>query len=262
MTRVVFLHGFLGQPEAWAPVVERVSELRPDVEPIAPSLPGHGKGAERVVGPGFDDALDAMVDALSTGPALWVGYSMGARLALGVAARHPAIVRGLVLVSSHLGLPTDLERARRAAEDAAFADLADRGIEAMVAAHVARPVLASQRGLPACLRDALDARRRDHEPEAIASALRALGLGAMPDLRAGLARLDVPVLTLAGADDPTYVALAREAARLARGEVTIVPNASHDVVLEDPEQVSAAVVRALVAIDGTRRPSRVTESRA
>ena len=32
MTRVVLLHGVLGLPEAWAPVIVRVTELRPDGE--------------------------------------------------------------------------------------------------------------------------------------------------------------------------------------------------------------------------------------
>lgn len=246
MTRVVLLHGFLGSPAAWDAVREVLETRRSaDLEIVAPWLPGHGSAAAPLAELGWDAAIDGFVRDVGAAPAVWVGYSMGARIALGVAARSPASVRGLMLVSGHLGLATEADRARRAADDDAFARLADAGMEAMVDAHASRSVLIAQNALPACLREMLRARRLSHEPHAIGASIRALGLGAMPDLRGVLGafagRLDV----VAGGDDPIYAALAREAAKLGGTEPVVVPSVGHDVVLEDPESVAEAVLRAI-----------------
>ncbi len=251
MTRVVLLHGFLGSPEAWGAVREILDARRPlGLEVVAPWLPGHGRGAAPLDDHTFDGAIDGFVASLhgrgdAPQPRVWAGYSMGGRIALGVAGRHPALVGDLVLVSSHLGLAVPEARAQRAADDDAFARLADHGIEAMVDAHASRSVLIAQNALPGCLRDVLRARRLAHDPHAIASSIRALGLGAMPDLRGVLAARGGRLHVVAGGEDPSYAALAREAARIAGAEATIVPGAGHDVLLEDPEPVAEAILRAV-----------------
>ena len=59
------------------------------------------------------------LDAL---PADVVGYSMGARLALVLALRHPDAIRGLLLESPSPGIADDRERAQRRAADEALGD--------------------------------------------------------------------------------------------------------------------------------------------
>jgi len=284
LTRLVLLHGFLGGPDSWDRVrlLLAASGAGPGDRPacheiVAPWLPGHGPDAEVVTQAGrprserFDAAVEAFADQIGGPPSLWVGYSMGARIALGIAARRPALVRGLVLVSSHLGLSLPEDRARRAEEDEAFARLAAdggcAGMEALARAHESRAVLVAQRSLAPEVVALLHARRRAHEPRAIASSIRAMGLGVMPDLRAALAGLHIPVEIVAGGDDATYGALAREAADLTDGAAVIAAGVGHDVVLESPEHVARALARVLARIedgtrigDGTRQPSRVTES--
>lgn len=262
MIRLVLLHGFLGCPDMWDPIREELATRSAGVRIETPWLPGHGPHGAAVASTTWDDAIDGFVGATGAEPALWVGYSMGARIALGIAARHPGAIRGLVLVSSHLGLASLAARTRRSAEDQAFARLAeDGGMEALVAAHEARAVLRSQAELPACLREALHARRRDHQPGAVASSIRVMGLGAMPDLRGQLTTLGAPLVAIAGEDDAIYAELAREAAELGGGEAVFVPGAGHDVVLEDPERVAVAIHSAVTRIEsGTRPARRATES--
>lgn len=257
MTPVALLHGFLGQPEAWDDVAAALRERAPRVPVEALRLPGHGRDAA-VPPRSWDAAVDALAAMLPGGRSVVAGYSNGARLALGLLARHPARIAGLVLVSSHLGLRDPAARVARAEEDERLAALAEHeGLGALVAAHRSRPVLAGQTWLPATVRSALDARRRDHRAAAVAGALRAHGLGAMPDLRGALAAASgLPLVTLAGGDDPAYVELAREAAALGAGKVVVVPGVGHDVVLEAPRPVVDALVEMLARVDGRGREDR------
>ena len=133
---LVLLHGFLGAPAAWDLVVRFVEPAFP-VHAIA--LPGHGprpwvpgmgeipEGERslrgRAASSSWDEAIDAFAERLPA-RAHVVGYSMGARIALGLAARHPARVASLVLVGVDPGLLDDTERrARRAWEEDLARDL-------------------------------------------------------------------------------------------------------------------------------------------
>jgi pimeloyl-ACP methyl ester carboxylesterase len=72
---------------------------------VAPDLRGHGQAVTS--GPfTLEDAADdvaALVDALSLGPVIVVGYSMGGAIAQLLCRRHPDIVRGLVLCATSSG---------------------------------------------------------------------------------------------------------------------------------------------------------------
>ena len=110
---VVLLHGFMGRGADWRAVRADLPETW-DVR--APDLPGHGAA----VGLG-SYSMDAAADLALAGlaePADVVGYSMGGRLALHLAATHPEAVRRVVVVSGSPGLRTDAERAARRAVDA------------------------------------------------------------------------------------------------------------------------------------------------
>ena len=84
--RILLIHGYLSNPEAWAPL-ER--ELAGEAETCAPALPGYGRVPDpaRYTLAGVAEELDAVVEAFQ--PDYLLGHSMGALLALGVAARHP-----------------------------------------------------------------------------------------------------------------------------------------------------------------------------
>ena len=112
----------------WAPLA---AALRDQRRVIAPDLLGHGRSAApadpaRYALERQADDLAALLAALDAVPADVVGYSMGARLALVLALRHPSIVRGLILESPSAGIADAAERARRRAADEALAEQLDR----------------------------------------------------------------------------------------------------------------------------------------
>ncbi len=168
-----------------------------------------------------------------------IGYSMGARLALALAALHPERVRRLVLESGSPGLAEEGERAaRRTADETLAAGLEREGLEAFVDRWVALPLFAglgrrlSPEGLEAVRR-----RRLSQDPRLLAAALRGLGTGSLPSFWDALPNLDLPVLLLVGAEDAKFVRLARMMQRaLPRATLRVVPESGHTVHLEQPSR--------------------------
>jgi 2-succinyl-6-hydroxy-2,4-cyclohexadiene-1-carboxylate synthase len=248
---LMLLHGYAGNGRSMAGVA---SALEHEFETIAPDLPGHGQsvpGADDVRCD-FDECLRDLVATLeSTGHrrAHWLGYSMGARLALGCAVRHPGSVASLVLLAGRAGIADPGERAaRRQADEALAARIEAIGVEAFVDEWLAQPLFAT---MQRCGPEFLASQRRArlaNDARGLAASLRGLGPGAQPPLFDQLPNLHVPVLLVAGALDRRFVALAQDLARrLPQAEVREIPDAGHAAHLEQP----AAFVR--VVTDFLRR---------
>ena len=224
----VVLHGFAGSAKA-------LLRFFPGAD--APELPGHGAAPDAT---SWEAALDGLSASLR-GPSLLFGYSMGARLALALALRHPERVERLVLESGTAGIEDLVARARRKADDDALADLVEgEGTEKFVDRWEQHPTLASLRPFAAQLRP----ERLAHRPRGIASALRHLGTGAQPSYWEELRKLEVPVLLVAGAEDEKFAAIARRMLELLpRAALRLVPDCGHAPHIERP----AAFAEALAA---------------
>ncbi len=252
----ILLHGFTGQPASWDAVVRC---LPPSTRVLRPALLGHDPRV-RSEARTFDDEVDRLargIEREGAQGAHLAGYSLGGRVALGLLARHGALFGSATLIGVHPGLPDEAERTERTARDEAWARLLEeRGIDAFVDAWEAQPLFATQRGLPAEVREARRSVRRHHDPHGLARALRVLGLGVMPDRRTALAGLSMPVTLVAGERDTRFRTLADAMARLMpRGRVQVVPGAGHDVTLEAPAAV-AAIVAGAMDVGATLAPER------
>lgn len=225
--RVAFLHGFAGTPEVWADV-----DAGADAHAIA--LPGHG---EDPVQPTWDANLAVVAARIGDADAV-VGYSLGARVALGLVATGRA--RRAVLISVNPGLDDAARPARRVVDAAWAAMLRERGLAAFVAAWEAQPLFATQARVDEARRAARRARRLALDPEQLARSLEVMGLAEMPDYRAAI---DERVALIAGADDPKYVQLA---APYAVPRV-ILPGCGHDPTLEQPAALGRAIASCLAA---------------
>ncbi|HEY8523849.1 MAG TPA: alpha/beta fold hydrolase [Acidimicrobiales bacterium] len=230
--RVVLLHGFTQTGRCWGPVAD---DLARDHEVVRLDAPGHG-GSSAVRA---DLAATAALIAEAGGPAVYVGYSMGARMALHVALRAPEVVRGLVLVGGTPGIEDDDERAARRRRDEALAQrIREIGVAAFLDEWLAQPLFA---GLPPWAR--FDGERRRNTAEGLASSLELAGTGSQRPLWGDLGRIAVPVLAVAGSDDERYAAIARRLAAAIGGpaSVALVPDAGHAAHLERPEAFLAAL---------------------
>lgn len=245
---VVALHGFACSPRMWEPVLSHAD---------MPALLGHAPSAtpDSATDSATDSAIDssgdssgdfwAEVDRIADlfrpgGAARVFGYSMGARVALGLAVRHPELVEELTLVGANAGLETEAARhERRAWEDGWRRTLERDGIAAFAEAWEALPLWESQRALPEDLLARQRAARREHDPRGLSAALAVLGLGAMPNLWPALPELSAPVHVIAGALDSKFAALAERIGALApRSRVSLVPGAGHNPILETPRALA------------------------
>lgn len=237
MTALVLLHGFTGAPSSWDPVVERL----PRATRIArPALMGHA-GAP-VVARSFDEEVDRIAEILRAEALVGahvVGYSLGARVALGLAARHPSLASRATWISGSPGLAGEHDRfARREADRARARTLETEGIDAFVDAWEREPVFSTQRALPEDVRSAHRARRRAHDPGGLAASLRVLGQGSMPGY--DLSSIDIPVTLAVGSEDPKARGNAqRMAESLPDARIVVMRGAGHDLVLERPAEVAA-----------------------
>jgi 2-succinyl-6-hydroxy-2,4-cyclohexadiene-1-carboxylate synthase len=239
---VMLLHGLLGAPASWDDVVralgDRVSA------PAIPWLPGHGPAAGALPEGGFEAVVEGLGALWLTARTTLVGYSLGGRLALALAARFPERVRGVVAIGAHTGLTSPAERTERAAwEQGLVADLERDGLPAFVDAWEQQPIFATQAALSQPDRDRQREIRLGHHPAGIAWAIDVLGTGKMPALLGPLARGGVPVIFAVGALDRRAVAVAREAMGvLPRAEVVVVPEAGHNLLLEAPGVVADLIL--------------------
>ena len=224
--RAAYLHGFLGAPAVWDGI--RAADA------VALTLPGHGP-AGGPVRPTWDANLAAVADAIAHagGCDVVVGYSLGARVALGLVVTGRAPRALLVSVNPGIG---DAERAARRAGDAAWAArLRTAPLADVLDAWEAQPLFATAARASADQRTARRARRLALDPAALARSLEVMGLAEMPDYRP---HIDAARFTLlAGADDPRYLALARTLP----APLVVVPGAGHDPTLEAPAALAAAL---------------------
>jgi len=238
---LILLHGFTGSAEAWEPCL--LEELGSSRRLMVVNLPGHG-GSGGASDPGryrFDSVVDELVSEVGREghlPVDWVGYSMGARVALAVAVRHPGVVRRLVLESGSPGLETEGERATRRAADSNLARrIEDLGIEWFVDHWMARPLFATQQRLPREVRDRARRLRLLNDPHELAAALRGMGTGAQPSFWGSLPQVYQPTLLLTGERDAKFEEIANcMASRLPNATRCTVSDAGHTVHLERPKE--------------------------
>jgi 2-succinyl-6-hydroxy-2,4-cyclohexadiene-1-carboxylate synthase len=235
------LHGFTGSPRSWDFLGDPRTTPR-----ITPALVGHIGSTAGADVLRFEDEVDRMA-ALATDVASLhvVGYSLGARLALGFTLRHPARVARLTLISAHPGLTTASERAERRASDAAWCDLLEtRGIEAFVSAWQAQPLWASQARLPAAVSTQKQKERLSQTAAGLGRSLCVTGLAEMPNYLPALAEVRAPVDVLAGALDHKFSDFAQVISRnIAHARLEIVPEAGHDLLLERPDFITRVIRR-------------------
>ncbi len=244
---ILLLHGFAGRAADWGsllPVLRRISTT------IAVDLLGHGR-SDAPADPARH-ALDAQAADLAAilrsqdlAPAVVIGYSFGARIALRLAIDHAAIVRALVLESPSAGIADDADRDRRRVEDERLADAIERdGIEAFVDSWwETSPVFAAERSFPTPTRARFRAMRLRNRPEGLAGSLRGAGQGAMQPVLDRLAEISVPSLVIGGARDPIGAGRAREiATAMPRARLVVLDGAGHAAHREAPTRFRRLVL--------------------
>lgn len=186
-------------------------------------------------------ALNAEAAAAQQGGGrILLGYSLGGRIALHALLEDDPPWQAAVIVSAHPGLDDPAERETRRAADAMWATKALTGNWAdFLHAWHAQPVLAAQPIRDPAAEARLAQRRRE-----IARSFIDWSLGAQDPLWPRLATLRIPVLWVAGEQDPKFIELARRAtAMIPHSRLAIAPGSGHRVPWQGRDWLADEVAR-------------------
>lgn len=242
---VLFLHGFMGSSDNWWQQLEFFATR---YRVLAVDLIGHGASAapsdpayytmDRCV-----SDLTALLDLLNIDTLSVVGYSMGGRVALNLAAAAPHRVTALVLESASPGLAQPEDRFARLEQDLYLAGFLQRqGLEAFVDYWEQLPLFATQKQLPPEIARRQRSQRLAQRPHGLINSLRGMGTGAQRSLWRDLPGLHIPTLIVTGQLDTKYAAIGQQMARLLpEARLVTIPGAGHNVHLERPGAFNQAV---------------------
>lgn len=190
-------------------------------------LPGHG-GSPRG-NRSLEECADDVAATIGDRRPILLGYSMGARVALHVALRHPGAISGLVLVSGTAGLDDATEREARVANDEALASRIETiGVESFIDEWLAQPMFASLPRSSAGIEE-----RLTNSALGLADSLRHAGTGTQQPLWDVLAQITVPTLVVTGDLDTKFTVLGdRLASRIPSATRVRIAGAGHTVHLE------------------------------
>ena len=241
---LVFVHGVLNDHSVWALQTRYLAHHGWNV--LAVDLPGHGKsaGAPPATVEAAADWLIALLDAAELGTATFIGHSWGSLIALEAAARAPARVRQLALLGTASPMKVSAALLEASLNQPLVAiDMVNRFSHALLAPPPSTlgPGTWVMGGSRALMRRVLASNT--------AVNVFHTGFKACDDYRGGeaaMARLNCPVLVIAGQSDQMTPAKAAEPllARARHGRLVSVP-AGHDMMAEAPEEVLAALLHFL-----------------
>ncbi len=242
---VVCLHGTSLHGKVWSWLAD---SLHPRYDLIALDQRGHGDSEVAPLGQytvdWYSADLAAFMDAMQLRQVAFVGSSLGTRVALDYAARHPHRVRAMVFLDLSFEMPKEAS-------------------DKMIEAHITRPrsfadlkeALAFSKTLPQRRRfdEATHVRTLEgdlrvnaegrlewrYDRDAAIETLSVAARDMWPQVRA----LRAPTLVLRGehSDVLTAQTTARLKAELHDGDVLTIPGAGHSIWGDNPQATSAAI---------------------
>jgi pimeloyl-ACP methyl ester carboxylesterase len=244
---VVFLHPTPLDGEYWRPLIEDLAGVRA----IVPELRGHGRSelGRNLPGGAFDRApnapaltigqlatdIFALLDRLELPEAMFAGCSIGGYVLLELWRRAPERMQGLVFVCSKPQPDAEANLAKRAAN---IAQIEKEGPSGLFDAMAESLIGATARERRPAIVGELRAHMTLKSEAAIAVQA---GLAVRPDSLPTVNTIDVPVLAIAGGEDPAITAADMEAFNAAPGgcEFHLLTNAGHFAAYEQPRKVAA-----------------------
>ena len=250
---LVFLHYFGGSGRTWQPTTDALVAagwrcVAPDLRGFGES-PAPGENWTRYTVDEMADDIRDLIGLLGLERFIVAGHSMGGKVALALAARQPAGLAGLALVSPSPPTPEPMAEAERARLLAGYGDAA--AVKKTLRKITARP-----------LSDPLfDATAADNL-RASAPAWRAwLEHGSREDLSARVSQIKVPVRVVVGAKDQAITGelVTREIlARVSGPEALLhsVPDVGHLLPLEAPSDGVRFLLEAFASFAPSRENSQ------
>ena len=231
-TSQVLLHGFSQTSRSWDRYIDFID---PQQSIIRVDAPGHARSS--TVAADLTTTSQMVVEQCGFGD--YIGYSMGARLALHIALLHPESVRRLVLISGSPGLRTPAEQSERQQSDEQLArEISQVGVSQFVSKWLSNPMFSNLVSTEGDIED-----RLRNSIDGLVSSLTLSGTGSQQSLWDRLSELSMPVLLLVGENDLKFRQINSEMKNFisSQTELVIIQNAGHSVHLEQPEHCQSVI---------------------
>lgn len=226
---ILLVHGVGLRAEAWN---AQISGLSDTFRVTAPDMPGHGE-SERIEGPADLNAYSTRLAALLDEPAVVIGHSMGAMIALDLAIRYPQKVRGVGALNAIYRRPAEAKEAVRQRA---------QGLDG-ISAPDPDSTLNRWFGLEASdARAACENWLRSADPAGYRTAYRVFAEEDGPK-DADMKALACPALFMTGAREPNSTpGMSRAMAALVPdGAAEVIDGAAHMMPMTHPDQVTRAL---------------------
>ncbi len=223
-TGIIFIPGFLSKTEDFADIIKN---LNVPYAVYSVDLFSEVPTSEAIE---YQDFLNSLNDQLLTIPSkqkILVGYSLGARLALGLYLKSPKTYSGLFLESLNPGIADSKEREERLILDRHLADqIRDSGFEEFLKSWYQNPIFA----LSEEMQKNIVSEKLEHDPIQIAKILEDLSPGKMPSYWEDLSKITCPVALVNGEKDSKFVGIAREVKKIIPdSKLIIASDAGHNI---------------------------------
>lgn len=248
---IVLLHGFTGSTKTWHELAGQLKDKRV----VLIDLLGHGATAipedtSRYAMEQQVEDLHELFAALGLDSFILLGYSMGGRVALAYANAYPEKIKALILESASPGLETAEEQLERRERDSALAQkIVQNGMESFVNSWEAIPLFASQKLLPAVVRERVRSERLAQSPEGLAGSLNGMGTGAQQSYWEQLEVLEVPVLLVTGCLDEKFIAIGRRMAERIKRAQHVTLHAGHAIHVEKPVEFATIIKKYISSLE-------------
>jgi len=242
---LLVLHGFTGDRSTMSSISEPLSK---NYSVVSIDLPGHGstvKDLEPYLF-NFENTLAAIIEVMefhNQQEFNVLGYSMGGRLAIGLATKYPNKIKNMILIGATAGITDENQRtARRRSDDRLADEILEKGIEWFVEYWMDQPIFESQIRIDSETFDASRRQRLKNDAHGLANSLRGSGTGSQPSLWRKLNEITSPTLILAGEEDSKFRSLAvRLNSGINKSGIVVVPESGHACHLENPNFTLEAI---------------------
>ena len=225
MATLLTLHGFLGGPNDWESLSQKLDNVTVKSVDLLTLNLSHFHSAS--------ESLLALMDPFLDQPVFLMGYSMGGRLALDFACRYPKLLTGLILESSSAGIEEPDERAYRHTKDLELAKrMQSIPWPQFVSEWYCQPLFESLRTHDHF--EAMLASRNAQDPAQMARLLKSLSIAKQVSRWVELPHLDLPTLLITGEKDAKYCEIAHRMKQLMpKSRAVTIPHAGHNCHLEN-----------------------------
>lgn len=241
----LLLHGFMGSHNDFLTIAKQLPGTV-----IIPDLLGHGQSSYSGTLADFSiehqaDDLVELITSITFQKVNVLGYSMGGRLALSLALRHPQIVQKLFLESSTAGIADNHEREARLLNDQKLARrLQEDSLKNFVNFWENLSLFSSQKKLPIHLQSFVRSQRLKQSNQGLVNSLLGMGTGTMPNYWDNLKTLNTETILFAGELDPKFKKITTQMQHLLpHSDHFIVNNAGHNIHLEQPKQFTKLILK-------------------